>query len=93
MAAPKELTAYPDWFMALANEFEGPERIQSKTYILPDRAAALRLRQQFYGFLRALRAGGQAMYPNFQTVRIAIQANELHIMHVDHFIPQPPEKT
>lgn len=96
MTTAKVLESYPNWFMALANEFEPglahDEAIKSKVYILPDRKAALRLRQQLYGFLRAIRREATTMYPNFLTVRIVIEANELHILHVDKFIPQPPEK-
>lgn len=96
MASPKALESYPNWFIALANEFEPglahDVAIKSKVYLLPDQKAALRLRQQLYGFLRAIRREAASMYPHFLTVRIVIEANELHILHVDKFIPQPPEK-
>lgn len=77
--------------MALANEFE--EGLDTRTFLLPDHKAALRLRQQLYGFIRALgRSDALKDYPRFQTVRIVVDENELTIMHVDRFIPQPPIK-
>lgn len=86
----KNIESYPTWFLALADEFEAG--LRRKVYILPDHKAATRLRQQFYGFLRVLRREGQSMYPAFGTVRLVIEQNELHILHVDEFIPQPPTK-
>ena len=91
MPSSKHLTSYPDWFMTLANDFESG--VDTRTYILPDHKSALRLRQQLYGFLRALRRDNVlTQYPRFQTVRIIVAENELTLQHVDNFIPQPPIK-
>jgi hypothetical protein len=93
MSYSKTVASYPDWFLPLASEFEAPTLTRRKAYILPDHKAALRLRAQLYGFLYAMRHEGlDKLYPNFQSVRLVIRENELHILHANEYLPRPPEK-
>lgn len=88
MAFPQKVTSYPDWFMDVARRIEdGTERI---ILAYPTPQDAMRVRQQFHGFLGAMeRAGMFPMYPRFQTMRLAIRGNDLHIMTANEFLPKP----
>ena len=88
MATPRRLEAYPDWMLAVARRFENGDRRVTLNAGSP--AMAKRYRQQLYGFIRAMERDGMlSQYPNFQTVRLVIEGDSLHILHVDEYLPQP----
>lgn len=90
MSVPTRVTSYPTWMLRMADEFETGTRV--KVLNLPDRKTAEKYRRNIYGFRNALeRAGMFPMYPNFQTIRLAIRGNDLHIMLADELLPNPGE--
>lgn len=91
MATPRRLEAYPNWMLNLAQSFDRVEAPVRREVIHADNPAmARRYRQQLYGFIRALeREGILKDYPNFSTVRLVLDGADLHIMHVDEYLPQP----
>lgn len=93
MPSPTRLEKYPGWMLALAADFEPPTALRKRVYELADPAEARTLRSQLYGFQRALEHDARAMYPNFLSTRLVIRGSELHIIHADDYIPQPPEKS
>lgn len=92
MPSPRTLEKYPYWMIEAAGSFEPPQSRRSLVYTLPDVAAAKSLRLQFYGLQRVLRRDSMKDYPNFISCRLVIRGSDLHIIHADDFIPQPPEK-
>lgn len=88
MATPRRVTSYPDWMLRLAQRFEnGATEVVIET---EEESLARRYRQQIYGFIRALeREGMMGDYPRFAAVRLAIRGTNLHVMHVDEYLPPP----
>jgi len=88
MSAPRSSRNYPDWFIDLAMEFN---EISEKTLTFPSPKVARETRRLLYGFRGALSRDLPGRYKNFQTIRIAIQGNTLHIMNMNLYLPPPPE--
>lgn len=69
MSKPKSISAYPAFYMTLADEFQAGAR--SKTITYPSQLEQQRARLDLYGFIRALREdGGKESHPDFVWTRI-----------------------